>query len=95
MIFLTGCPKTLPIAPIRTYWHSHNGFSVPVCEIDCYDYNLIDIVDDKKCGENFKSGFYPASACHRTTGPDLRLMANELIPKALYNIEYYQEKELK
>ena len=70
----------IPDAPIY-----YVDFKLNFCEMACYDYNEGQVIDDSKCGDDFKGGQYPIEACDQITGPHIKFFSEELKPGYEHN----------
>lgn len=79
-IFLVSCEQ-IPYAPVKNY-----SFKFQKCLVLCFNYNKLETVDDRFCGEDFISGDYHVSECDNIIGPDAGIYAKDIRPVAKKNI---------
>ena len=84
-IFLASC-KSIPYRPILHY-------GLNKCSIYCYDYNILQITDDKNCGEDFTTNErLPVTACEGVIGPHIDDYTEDIRPKVIENIEACEDQ---
>ena len=87
LIFLASC-VSIPYKPIKQYKHFAG-----TCAIRCFDYNKLQITNDRNCGENFRTNLrLPASFCDGVVGPDINDYAADIKPRVIENIQYCNDK---
>lgn len=78
--FLASCVQ-IPYRPVKNY-----SYQFQRCRVLCFNYNKLEAVDDRLCGENFVSGNYHVSECDDIIGPDAGVYAEDIRPIAKKNI---------
>ena len=63
------------------------------CFVRCYDYEKLRIVEDRFCGEGFKSGNLPLEFCNETFLVKKRFFNNELSDAIKFNIRQCKDKQ--
>lgn len=72
----------IPYKPVKVY-----SYQFQKCTIYCFDYNKLGSVDDRFCGEDFRSGDYHVSECDGVIGPDVGDYSADIKPILKKNIK--------
>lgn len=59
------------------------SFKFKRCRCRCFDYQEFEMIDDKYCGDKFKSGKFPVTYCDGISGFHNNVWAKEAKPKIL------------